>query len=533
MTLRGNLALVLHAHLPFVRHPEQEWSHEESWLFEAITESYVPLLRMMRRLHTDGVPFRFTLSLSPTLATMLSDGLLLERYVRHLELLIALAEKECARNCGDENLLPLSQYYREFFSATRRLFVEEWNCDLLAAIRQLRDVGKVELIASAATHAILPILQHTLAAAGAQVAIGCDFFRENFGSEPIGFWLPECAYAPRIDELLQEQNIRWFVLDAHGLESACPPAKRGTFAPCFTPAGPAAFARNLEASRQIWSAEGGYPGDPSYREFYRDVGFDLAEEELQPMSHARGRFTGIKYHRVTGRDVAKEHYVPAVAEETARQHARHFIELCIRRLNEVEDGSAVLVAPFDAELFGHWWFEGPVFLEQVIRIAAEMRLSLVTPSDFLRENSTHQVVQPASSSWGDGGFLDVWLDEKCGWIYPHLHAANQRMIALANTLVTSASADQERVLRQLARELLLAQASDWPFHIRNDTAKEYATRRVRDHLARFNRLAASLERGNLDLDFLAQCEEQDNLFADVDWRHFVIPSAVEESYSFL
>ena len=518
--MNGSLALLLHAHLPFVRHPELEWSHEETWLFEAITESYVPLLSMMQRLRTEAIPFKLTLSISPTLAAMLSDSLLRERYLAHLEQLIELATRECERNRGDENLLPLSEFYREFFIRTHSVFVEKWNCDLLATVRQLRDDEALELIASAATHAILPILERSPPAAHAQIAIGCDFFRESFGSEPAGFWLPECAYSPGIENLLQEENIRWFVLDAHGLEQASPPARLGTFAPCFTPGGPAAFARDPDLSRQIWSAELGYPGDFDYRDFYRDIGFDLSGEELAPLSRMHGSFTSIKYHRVTGRHNSKELYVPAIAAEKARIHAQHFIELCRQRLSNIDGENALLLAPFDAELFGHWWFEGPIFLEHVIRFAAESELPLVTPGDHLRENSTHQIAQPAASSWGEKGYYDVWLDEKCAWIYAHLHAATERMVALANRYAVNASSEQKRALRQLARELLLAQASDWSFHIRNETAKQYATRRVQSHLARFNRLATALEHGKIEPDFLFDCEKSDNLFPEVDWREF-------------
>jgi 1,4-alpha-glucan branching enzyme len=520
--VKGSLALLLHAHLPFVRHPEQEFCAEERWLFEGITESYVPLLQMMQRLRADGVPFRITLSVSPTLAAMLSDPLLRERYIAHLDGLIALTERECERNGANEHLLRLSQFYFEFFAETRRIFVEEWKCDLLAIVSRLSDDGALELIASAATHGILPILERSPPALRAQVAIGCEFFCETFGSEPAGFWLPECAYSPALDELLQSENIRWFVLDAHGLEHAQPSAKRGTFAPCFTPAGPAAFARDVEVSAQIWSAEHGYPGDFSYRDFYRDIGFDRTAEELAPLAHTHGGFTGIKYHCVTGHDVAKEFYVPEIAEKKARTHAHHFVELCLQKLKAANGETAVLVAPFDAELFGHWWFEGPIFLEDVIRTAAKEGLALIAPGDFLRKNPALQIVQPAKSSWGEGGFLDVWLDTKCGWIYPHLHAANERMIALANGNARNASLEKNRALRQLARELLLAQASDWPFHIHNGTASEYATERVRDHLARFNQLANQVEKQNFDTDFLVQCEERDNLLSKIEWRHFAV-----------
>jgi 1,4-alpha-glucan branching enzyme len=517
----GSLALVLHAHLPFVRHPEHEFFHEENWLFEAISESYVPLLQMMQRLLRRGVRFKITLSVSPTLCAMLNDQLLRDRYIRHLDLLIGLAERECERNRADENLLPLSEFYREFFAATRCTFVQEWDCDLLGVFRQLRGTGAVEIMASAATHPILPILQQSPGAAHAQIAIGCDQFRETFGGEPTGFWLPECAYSPGIAKSLQTENIRWFIVDAHALGQALPPARRGTFAPCFTRAGPAAFARDIQASRQVWSAQHGYPGDPAYRDFYRDIGFDLSATELSPLP--RNSFTGIKYHRVTGRDVPKQTYDRATAEEMARQHARHFVERCVAELQslQADDWKPIMTVPFDAELFGHWWFEGPIFLEQVILAAPQDKLPLTTPSEFLAQNPTQQVTEPATSSWGDQGFLDVWLDQKCGWIYPHLFTAATRMTTLAKSRGRKATVDDDRVLRQLARELLLAQSSDWAFLIRNGTAKDYATKRVIDHLSCFARLAEQFESKKVDRDFLGQIEERDNLFPNSEWRHFL------------
>ena len=247
----------------------------------------------------------------------------------------------------------------------------------------------------------------------------------------------------------------------------------------------------------------------------------MSAKELAPLP--RNSFTGIKYHRVTGRDVAKQVYDRATAEETARRHAHHFVERCAAEHQslQADDWNPIMIVPFDSELFGHWWFEGPIFLEHVILAAAENKLALTTPSEFLEQNPTQQVTEPATSSWGDQGFLDVWLDQKCGWIYPHLFAANTRMTMLAKSRGGEATADDKRVLRQLARELLLAQSSDWAFLIRNGTANDYATQRVTDHLSRFQKLAEQFEKKNVDAEFLAQCEVRDNLFPNVDWRRFL------------
>ena len=538
----GYLALVLHAHLPFVRHPEHEHFLEEDWFFEAVTETYIPLLRMMQRLVEDSVRFKLTMSLTPTLCAMLQDQLLRERYVRHLDLLIDLSAREQKRNRNDPRLRELADFYFKMFQDTRAFFVDEWKRDLLAVFRKMRETGALEIIASAATHGLLSVLQQQAPqAARAQVLIGRDVYVDLFGAAPSGFWLPECAYVPGLDPILQEANIRWFVLDAHGLLFGKPRPCRSIYAPYYTPAGPAAFARDGDSSRQVWSAHEGYPGDPAYREFYRDLGFELPMEHLGLIARGTRKFSGLKYHRITGRGDEKQLYDRAAAENATAKHASHFLE---ERRQQIRDISKfgfdpIVVAPFDAELFGHWWFEGPRFLEQFIRRAANQGdFWLTTPSDYVAAHPTQQIVEPAASTWGENGHLAVWLDPSNAWIYPHLHVAAQKMIGLAQS--ASAVVEQplrvpnakstagapslqftDRVLKQLARELLLAQSSDWAFLMKSRTAREYATKRTTDHLARFNRLHDQFVANDVDNNFLHDCECRDNLFPNLNWRYYV------------
>lgn len=520
----GNLALVLHAHLPFVRHPEHEEFFEEDWLFEAITETYIPLIAMMQRLVAEQVPFKLTMSLTPPLCAMLQDELLQGRYVRHLDRLIDLARRETERNREHAELEKLSLYYCDWFVETRRRYVEEWNRDLISAFRRLRDAGVLEIIGGAATHGLLPLLAQSPEAVRAQVLIGRDSYRETFSAEPSGFWLPECAYAPGLEKVLAEANIRWFVLDAHGLMLGKPRPRRAIFAPCFTAAGPAAFARDPESSRQVWSADVGYPGDPAYREFYRDIGFDLAADYVWAGAQTP-KFTGIKYHRITGRGTDKELYNRRWAVDAAHAHAEHFLESRQRQIHDLgsQNFEPIMLMPFDAELFGHWWYEGPLFLECFIRKAAARRdaIRLTTPTDYLRENPTQETVQPAASSWGEDGYWSVWLQPSNAWIYPHLHSAARRMTEAARAHASTPGATADRLLKQLARELLLAQSSDWAFLIKTGTARNYATQRTRDHLERFNRLHTQLTSDAVDEAFLGECEWRDNLFPNVDWRHYL------------
>jgi len=294
----------------------------------------------------------------------------------------------------------------------------------------------------------------------------------------------------------------------------------------FTPEGVAVFARDLESARQVWSRNEGYPGDPRYRDFYRDIGFDLDFDYVQPYlpSPDHRGFTGIKYHCITGGNGEKRCYDPAAAQAAVAAHAAHFLaarERQLSRVAEVMDRPPILTAPYDAELFGHWWHEGLAFLDAVVRGAASRTSAFrfITPTDYLRQQATHQVVRPSASTWGEAGHLSVWLNTSNEWIQPHLRVAEQRLTALARQFETPTDLI-ERGLRQAARELLLAQASDWPFILHAGTSPDYARQRVTDHLCRFHRLHDQLSAGTIDETGLIELEAVDNVFPHLDWRHW-------------
>lgn len=524
---KGKFALLLHAHLPYVRHPEHKDFLEEDWFYEAIAETYVPLLRIFERLADEGAPLRLTMSLTPTLCAMMEDPLLQERAARHLERSLALAESEVHRTRGDEARHDLARFYADRFRSARDYY-ESRGRRLVPAFRALQDAGFLEIITCAATHGFLPLMAEHPEAIRAQIMVARDYHRKLFGRDPAGIWLPECAYFPGVEKFLREADLKWFVLDAHGLMFGRPQPRFAIYAPCYTPDGPAVFARDRDSSRQVWSQEEGYPGDPAYRDFYRDIGYDLGMDYLRPFLGADGqrKFTGLKYHRITGRTEHKDLYHRPWAEAAADAHAADFLANRIKQFEPLcvdMPVNPVLVSPYDAELFGHWWFEGPEFLDLFLRKAAYDQdvFDLVTPSDYLAGHEVLQVVQPCASSWGNKGYWEVWLDQSNAWIYPHLHAAARRMTAMARKHEKTRTRWIKETLQQMARELLLAQSSDWAFLMRTGTAREYAAKRSKDHLLRFNRLHDDLEAGRTDADFLAACRDRDNIFPDIEWRHYL------------
>jgi 1,4-alpha-glucan branching enzyme len=523
--MHGYLALILHAHLPFVRHPEHERFLEENWLYEAITETYLPLLQILRGWEHDGIRAPLTLSLSPTLCSMLLDPLLCNRYDRHINGLVELSQRETHRTLFDRTCHDLACMYNHRFTGLRETWLE-CDRDLVSAFRRLQDAGRLEIITTAATHGLLPLLASHAPSVRGQILVARDHYRDCFGRNPRGIWLPECAYVNGIENVLQEADIRWFTVDTHGILNARPRPRYGVFAPVFTPNGVAAFGRDLESAKQVWSRDEGYPGDPRYRDFYRDIGFDLDFDYVHPYLPGEQRgFTGIKYYRITGGQGSKEIYHRNDALYAASQHAGHFLNARVKQVESLFDvmkRPPLIVSPYDAELFGHWWYEGPEFLDSLMRKTAldQQTVQLTTPGEYLNHNATLQVVEPSPSSWGEEGYWRVWLNETNEWIYPHLRVAQQRMTQLARKF-GSPTPLQERALRQAARELLLAQSSDWPFILRTGTSPGYARKRVTDHLLRFLKLYEGLMSGKLDGGWLTQTESIDNLFPDVNWRNWV------------
>ncbi|MEW6424397.1 MAG: 1,4-alpha-glucan branching protein domain-containing protein [Bacillota bacterium] len=520
----GYLAVILHAHLPYLRHPEGKEHLEERWLFESITECYIPLVKVLENLSRDGVDFRLTISLSPPLMAMLTDSVLMHRYANYLDLLLELGEKEVRRTAGHPEFGPLAAFYRENLLRIKKAFAQDYGWNILNAFKFFQASGKVELITTAATHGYLPLMC-TEEARRAQIGVAVDAFTGCFGFSPRGFWLPECGYIPGVEDLLKERNLAYFFVDAHCFLYARPKARSGVYAPVACRNKVAAFARDPQSSRQVWDRHTGYPGDFHYREFYRDIGYDLDLDYLSPYLPGGGIRvdTGFKYYRITGEGplAQKVSYVPEAARARAAEHAGNFIyqrQEQVARLKKQMRRPPLIIAPYDAELFGHWWYEGPQWLEFLCRKIQEQNIiRMVTPAEYLQLYPELQTAELSAGSWGEGGYNLVWLNEANDWLYRHLHRAENKMGELAD-LAEGACGLEKRALNQAARELLLAQSSDWAFIMRAGTAVQYAEQRFKSHLQNFNTLAEQLEKKQVEEEFLAGLEQLNAVFPALDYR---------------
>ncbi len=523
----GYLALVLHAHLPFVRHPESEYVLEEEWLYEAITETYIPLIHVFEGLKRDGIDFKMTMTMTPPLVSMLRDRLLQQRYSDHLAKLQELMDKEVIRYQHHGHLLYLAKFYQEELHNTRSTW-DRYQGDLVTAFTQFMDSNNLEIITCGATHGYLPLMKMYPEAVWAQIKIACEHYKEHFGRHPKGLWLPECAYYEGLERFIADAGLRYFIMDGHGLIYAKPRPRFGSYAPIFTQSGAAVFGRDNESSHQVWSSQVGYPGNPVYREFYKDLGWEAEYEYIKPyiMPDGQRKSIGVKYHKITGKGIAssdKHLYDPYWAKEKAAEHAKDFMlnrQRQIQHLYKTMQRPPIVLSPYDAELLGHWWYEGPWFLDFLFRSIwyDQKTYEMTHLADYLKKHPTQQVARPAQSSWGYKGFHEFWLNQTNAWIYPHLHKATERMIELAKIEIQDEL--QENALNQAARELLLAQSSDWAFIMRTGTMVPYAERRTRSHLMRFNKIYEDFQQNNIDSGWLSKVEEIDNIFPLINYRTY-------------
>ena len=521
---KGYVSFILHAHLPFVHHPESTGYIEEQWLFEAISETYIPLLLNFKKLEEEKVDFRITMTMTPPLLTMLDNKLLQKRYIKYLKQRIELCEKEVERTSNNYKLNTLARYYLDRYSNDLHIFKNVYKNNIISGFKYFQDKGYLEIITCGATHGFFPILYVNEKAVKAQIAVGVQTYEKYFGRKPRGIWLPECGYIPEADKYLKEFGIEYVITESHGILFANPTPIYGTFAPIVSEEGIVAFGRDIESSRQVWSSINGYPGDFNYREYYRDLGYDAEYEYIKPYIAKNGARinTGIKYYRITSKGYEKDYYDVQWAKDSAEKQAGHFFDC---RNEQIEDLSSfmntppIIVCPYDAELYGHWWYEGPYWLYVLFKkiYYDESNFSLITPSEYLNKYPDVQISTPCRSSWGANGYNEVWLNHTNDYVHKHLHKLADRMVELCHLFPNEQDLVRKSALNQCAREVLLAQSSDWLFIITNGTMVDYAKKRIKDHVGRFSKLYEQIKNNNIDEDYLEDISKKDKIFEDIDY----------------
>ncbi|MCD6326410.1 DUF1957 domain-containing protein [bacterium] len=563
--MNGYLSIVLHSHLPYVV-THGVWPHGLDWLNECCAETYIPLLDTCNQLVSEGISPKFTIGLTPVLCEQLADPAFIAAFPKYLDQKIesAVLNADEFMRVGDEHRTMLAGFWRDYYRGVKTRFKKTYGSDIVGAFKSLQDAGDIEIITSCATHGYLPLLSDDTSV-NAQIAVGKASYERHFGRPPSGIWLPECAYRPGyswkpplsdspeqtardrkgVEYFVGKNGIQYFFVDSHLLQGGkamgtylarfdglkrlweqiekeyVPREKQEELSPynahwvgsADAESRVAFFTRDPKTGLQVWSGEWGYPGSPEYLDFHK--------------KHFPG---GHRYWRVTDAkcDLGdKEQYNPAHIEGRLKEQADHFRDLVVSNLAEFGKKSetpGAICAPFDAELFGHWWFEGTRWLYHLAKAMHKTQdVSLITCSEYLGKHPPQTVVDLPEGSWGEGGFHYIWLNKETEWTWRHIYRAEAKMKQLAQAYSDDDDATMQRVMRQLARELLLLQSSDWQFLISTLSAKDYAEQRFSEHDANFNRLTKTVENyaasrmlDESDLNFLEKCEATDPLFPDID-----------------
>ena len=510
----GYLCMVLHTHLPYVNHPENDNYIEERWLYEAISETYIPLITYFSKLVEENVKFRITMSLTPPLLEMLSNKVQQEKYIRYLEKQIELCSKEIERTKYNQDENNVSRYYFDRYSNDLYLFRDVYNCNLIEQFKRLQDAGVIEIITCCATHGFLPMLVATEKNLDIQIKYGVSIYEKYLGRKPRGIWLAECGYVPEVEKYLKKYGIEYFLTEMHGVIYARPVPVYGVFAPIVSLNGIVAFGRNVPSTMHVWSNMSGYPGDSNYREFSRDIGYDLDYDYIRPYITYDGvRIpTGIKYYSVSGKQNEKWIYNLQRAKETAETHAYDYMQKTIAQIESVKKNmngkKPIIVSMQDTELYGHWWYEGPYWLYILIKklYYDQDKIDFITPSEYIDKYPEMQECNPNISSWGSGGTNIQWAKCEPQDIYVHLEILGKRMCELAQNYFNETDELKIRALNQCARELLLLQSSDWYFNLTVHRVDEYSRKRKKDHIDNLKNLYSRIINNNINQEFLQKLE---------------------------
>lgn len=564
----GFLTFTLHAHLPYVVN-HGTWPHGMEWLHEAAAETYLPLLRVLKNLEHDKIRFNCNLNLSPILLEQLAHPVFIAEFPRYLTRKVVAAREDEAYfiQSGENHLAETARFWHRFFAQTLEDF-NSFGGNIINGFRHFNDVGLIDIITCGATHGYMPLLG-TDESVRAQIRIAVDTHIRHIGKHPKGIWTPECGYRPSgfwdypvanadgspaapgfdrigVEQALSESDIDFFFVDTHLVEESqripspyellnCSFPRdarteqmthkphRSLYQPYYVegPYGSAeakchpttVFPRDPRTGVQVWSGDAGYPGDGIYLDFHK---------KRWPGGH--------RYWRVTGArtDMGdKQLYYPQLAAERTKAHAAHFVHLVHEALHSGMNDTVppILSAPFDAELFGHWWFEGAQWLEAVARNLHDYNsgIELISCAEYLERYPRAGFIAMHEGSWGAGGVNDVWMNPDTSWTYTHIYPAELYTREVCTAGKWRQTAPGTRIIKQLCRELLLLEASDWQFLITTGAARDYAEIRFLTHNDQFNELKAiwqSFEStGTLNATQetrLAEIESRDSVFADID-----------------
>ena len=506
-----------------MRHLEKHPSLQELWLFESISETYIPLLEVFDHLDRDLVPFRMSLALTPALCHMLSDELIIQRYLDYTDKQIEFGALELEHSSSDQKLHSLVMNFYNRIVGKRLFFTERLEKNILKGFDYYQKKGRLEILSTAATNTFLPFYTAYPEAIQAQFEVAISSNQNNFGKATGGFWLPELGWNEELDSWLRAYNFAYTIVDAHALAFARPKAKKGCFYPTITPQGVIVMGRDFYAGENMDNIA----QDPVFRHRYRDQGFELPGERLGPFLGPQGSRCATGYiYWAKGEDGSSEVlYNHAEAMDKVKKQAKAFLENRLSRLNTAStliDGPALSLCAFDADSFGRFWYEGPDFIEAIFREGAKLdNFQFMTPTEYIckLDSGSFQSLMPEFSSMGENGYAETWLDASNDWLYRHTMRAIERMVEIVERFPDN-SGLKERALNQAVREIMLVLDSDWSKMLYKQDSAEYARNRVESSLKNFTTIYEALGSSYINTEWLTILEKRNNIFPNINYQVF-------------
>lgn len=567
--LQGNYVLILHTHLPWVLH-HGAGPHGVDWLNEAVAECYLPLLNGMNELLKEGIKPKITFDISPVLCEQLEHTDFKEIFIKYCDEKIHAAKSDESdfRNKGyDPHHIWLATYWAEWYTNRKSDFIHKYDKSIIGGLKELQDAGAIEIMTCAATHGYLPLLGYDKSI-NLQIKTAVENYKKHFGRAPRGIWLPECAYRPTyewhsylpvepfhskrlrpgIEQFLSFHDIKYFVTDEKLLKESRPLGtfldhNKENFVPLSSPSfvhkpwnfdkspmrlyevasdekteygSATAFVRHHDISMQVWSGQVGYPGQPDYLDFHK--------KHLASM---------LRYWRVTDNKadmMYKTLYHPDWTRDKIDHQSMHFINIIENSLGYYKNITGItgsLTTPFDTELFGHWWFEGPDFIKSLIRgLHNSPYVNMVTASEEYFRTQPEQVISIPEGSWGVNNNHDVWSNDNNKWTWEMIYNDELRLSKLYDKInFSQISMFRKRIITQALKELMLMHSSDWQFLIYTESARDYAEQRFAFHHSDFNRLCDLFEKSGYDS---AITENDEKYLSDTEARNSIFPELQPE-----
>lgn len=533
--------LHLHTHMPYVMNHDM-WPHGTVWLSEVVCESYLPILEVIQDLHQEGIRPTLSFDFSPILLAQLSHSNALSIFTEYVKQQIEQSEKDLDKFSKIPEAvqnIPMGEFWKSFYEERLQTLHGMNDSSIIERLRIAEQDGLIEIMTCGLTHAYLPLLDFEQSTR-MQIASSVKMHELYFAHKPRAIFLPECGYAPKLigengeyylEDIILEQSINMIVLDQqhsmkyvdseHDVVRILPeslrPLSQVRLQKTYKNQSLKVLIRHKSASDKVWSEKSGYPSHSAYLDFHKRE-FDSTLRYWKVTNHPE--YTQEKYPYMMA-DAKKQ------AQIDAKEYVEYLEELALSYSEQVNETGVICLA-FDTELFGHWWFEGPEFLSNFIReMDRSDILSLKFPSEIQWNDSIH-TVQCSAGSWGMNGTDETWKNASTMWLLDNIHDAEQRFEDRVHSIDINDQLEK-RIMDQALRELLLMQASDWPFLITKNQASDYAKERFMQHQDYFTSLIAFFDLiksgkvlTNDQETLLARIVQVDDIFQTIDihrWRH--------------